>query len=532
MNYKRLIFLFLIIISQYAFAQTAYWRVGPTYDHLEVMNENLLKVKSGYHYGVVAYDGREIVPCAYSQITNWGEECALLLNGNKLQGIMTDEGKMLPLSDEYMVNLDTPYFSEGLLAVKNENGWGYLDKTGTLRIECQYVEAYPFKFGLAAVARTYKGQKYHIHIKPDGNMSRLGDGYNDDYLVFTSTFTSNSEGTFAIVVNNKDRISKRALDGTKLLDLGTVELFHKELKQLVLKSGEVLNLNDDWSLKSVVMSDGKMIEFGSKSDTPHVNPPDVSSIDSSISDDGKYDLRVMNKLVLLHQFDSVIPLAQNLCAVSLSGKYGILDIYPTGNLSFSFTNPSCEVSHHVPVDMKLHINNISSLFTSYRLDRADITLASGNKVNSIIVDDTICFEYLPPLNGAFTETFNVSYQISGLTYPEQQVTADFAYSPAFRIIWPTGNVSLDSRHNAVFDIYVENRSSIASDECEIIIEGKSYGKYYFKPKQKIQFQVHMEIDIQDEDSITKPVNVIVRENGCPDFKDRRNIVFKRYFINN
>lgn len=530
MNCKRFILLIFILISQYAIAQTAFWRVEPTYDQMEVLNENLLKVKVGDLYGVVKYDGTEIVPCVYSHITSFAEDRALLLNDNRLKGLLDAEGKIITLRDEYVVNLNTPYFSEGFLAVKNDQGvWGYLDRAGELRIACRYVEAYPFKYGLAAVAQIYRGQKYHMHISTSADVCLLGNGYNDDYLVFTSTFTSSSEGPFAIVVNTNKKISKRSLDGTKLADLGTVIAFDRESKEIVLK-GEKYYLNDDWSLKKVVGSDGRL-KFEHKPDNNPVYSPSVSSLKYSSGPSGKLDLRVMNKIVLSDQFDSVIPLTQALCAVSLSGKYGILDIYPTDNLALSMADASIEVSHHVPVTLEFNINTLSSLFKNFRLENAVVTLSSGYEVRGVIDGGVISFDYLPTQNGDFTETFKVSFMISGLSYPELQFTSDFSYSSAFRIAWPTANVSLDSGHNAVFDITVINRSSTVSDESEIFIDGKSYGKFVFKPNEKKIIQVSKLVDIQDEDSISKTINVVIRENGCPDYRDSRKIVFERYFIN-
>lgn len=533
MNCKRFILFIFIIISQFAYAQTAFWRVQPIYEQLEVLNENLLKVKYGEHYGIITYDGSEVTPCVYSRITPFTEGCALLLNGSRLKGIMSADGTVIQLRDEYMVDLNAPYFSEGLLAVKNTKGiWGYLDRQGEIKIAFKFIEAYPFSFGLASVAQIYKsGQKLHMHINAEGYISALSDGFNDDDLVFTGTFTNSSEGPFAIVVNTKNKIFKRALNGVKLADLGKADDFISESKVILSKQWKYC-FNEDWSLKSIVGTNGKIQKsFDSDSRYDMVYTPLVPTLESEVGVNGKYDLRVLKKVVLSYQFDSVIPLTRALCAVSLSGRFGILDIYPTGNLSLNFTNASNEVSHHSPVPMDIKITNLSSLFRSYSLESAKVILPSGDEVSNIVDGDGIHFEYLPSLNGDFSETFSISYQISGLTYPEQQINADFSYHPAFRVTWPAENVSLDSRHTAVFDIIVENRSSSASDQCEILVDGKSYGKIVFKPNQKRTMQITKLVDIQDEDSISKQVNVVIREEGCPDYKIQHTLVFNRYFIN-
>lgn len=533
MNSKRLILIFFIVTSQLAFAQTAFWHIEPVYEQLKVLNENLLTVKIGDFYGVITYDGNEVTPCTYSQITSFNEGRALLLNGTRLKGIMNAEGKIVQLINVYNIDPDSPYFSEGLLAVKNSKGfWGYIDEYGEERVEFKYVEAYPFKFGLASVAQKYKsGQKLHMHIDTEGHISALSGGFNDDDLVFTSTFTNSDEGPFAIVVNTNDKISKRALNGTKLSDWVKADVYNSESKIIEFKHGEY-RFNKDLSLRSITSSNGKVLKsFDAGPIDDPVYTPSVPSLQSEIGTKGKYDLRVMKKIVLSNQFDSVIPLTQTLCAVSFNEKYGILKIYPTNNLSLNFTNTSNKVSHHVPMIMGLEITNLSSIFKNYSLESAVVTLSSGDEVSSVIDDDGIHFEYLPSFNEEFTETFSVTYQISGLTYPEQQISADFLYSPAFRITWPTENVSLDSSHNAIFDIIVENGASTTSDECEILVEGRSYGKFVFKPNQQISLKITKPIDIQDEDSIARTISVVICENGCPDYKKQQTIVFDRYFIN-
>lgn len=527
MKYISTLAVIFLFLTHFASAQTAFWRVEPRYDQLEVMNTSMLKVRSGDYFGVIAYDGKEITTCSYTQITDFREGCVLLLRNKSLKGILSDDGRLIEIDGEYEVDLSAPFYSEGLLAVKNAKGyWGYLDKSGKVKVACIYAYAFPFAYGLAAVA----DGDYFMHINSNGEISYLGDGFNDDDLFFATTFTNSTEGPFAVIVNDKRRVFKRTLTGSNLASLGKLSEDIDLSTKMLLIASDRFYFNTDWSLKRVVGS--KNATYEDKSDKGVSYVPSVPSVTAVMGDSGKYDLRVKRKVVLADQFDKVVPLSQDLCVVSLDGKYGVLDIFPDRNLSISSSSTSYTLAHNIPIELTLQMNNIAT-FDNYVLENVEVTSLTGGKQKCSVNGEQIQFEYLPSLMGNdVPEKFEVTYSLSGLTYPSQQVSVGFTYDNAFKVIWPSYNVILDSRHNAVFDIAVVNHSNSSSDECEIIIDGKSYGNYIFSPNQRTSIQIRQLIDIQDEDQTTKNINVIVRERGCPDYKASRAIVFERYFINN
>lgn len=71
-------------------------------------------------------------------------------NSPYLCGYMDYSGNIV-IPQQYF---DTIPFSEGLAAVKNENGlWGFIDKTGNTVIPMEYESVYSFRDGLAAVSK-------------------------------------------------------------------------------------------------------------------------------------------------------------------------------------------------------------------------------------------------------------------------------------------------------------------------------------------------------------------------------------------
>lgn len=517
--------LLLLVFSSIAEAQTAFWRIEPRYDQLEVMNENLLKVKSGDSFGVVKYDGTEITPCSYTQITTFREGRALLLNGASLRGVISENGKLIEFTQEYEVELSAPYYSEGLLAVKNINGqWGYLDKSGEEKIKCRYQNAYPFAYGLASVADDH----FFMHIDTNGNVSYLGEGFNDDDLVFASTFTNSQEGPFAIVINSNYRMYKRTLDGRNLQGLGKMSDFDRDSRIIIGK--DQYFFNSDWSLSYVTGSSSETFEDKPSPESLYI--PSVPSVTAVADNDNKYDLRVGLNVVLQNQFERVIPLSRTLCAVSLRGKYGILDVFSEENLSVIPSVPSYSLFHHVPVEMTFQLDH-NSMFGNAVLENVEIRTSDDDVLECVLKGDSFTFNYMPYMTKNLeTKTFDITYSLSGLLYPLERVSVEFTCNHSFGIVWPSDVISLDSQHNAAFEVIVENRSKSASDECEVIVDGESYGKYTFRPNQRVPLQIHKLIDIQDEDQITKRISIAVREKGCPEYKASHLLVFERYFINN
>ena len=524
MNKSKLLIVLTVLISQFTFAQTASWLKTPSYDDLEIISKSLIKVKSGDYYGVINYDGNLIAPCSYTDITPIHDGCALLLDGSALKGILSENGNFIRINEEYFVE-DFPAYSEGLLAVKNGLGkWGYLDKYGDVQIRFEYDRASYFISGLAAVAKSYKNEygTYFLywHIDYKNQVSYLGEGFNDDDLVFATSFSESSAGPVSFVVNGKAKAFLRSLNGDKVgKALGTVrEVNHNE--KYINIDGKKYEFNYDWTLKSTV----------EKSYNVDLYKPNVRRVSAKQNTFGKYDLRVADIPVLTYQFDKIVPLSTSRCAAALNKTYGILEITEGPGVTINPTSRSFSLSHHISVPVTLYLDGVPSS-SNYRLEEAEITLSSGNTVKSYIDGNGIQFNYIPSFQSSTTkEIVDVAYQISGLWYPSEQMILEFTYEHAYNIQWPT-KVTLDSQHNAVFDLSIQNTSDTESDECEIIIDGKSY-IYTFKPKESHTFQVRMQIDIQDEDQVSKDIAVKIIEKGCPEYNDRRSVKFERYFINN
>lgn len=98
-------------------------------------------------YGVINYQGEEILPTTYSQITNLKEYFLLTVDSTPTF-FFTQRGHEIFINPTRL----RP-FSEGLAQFKDASGkWGYVDTSGQVVIPPQYLRSRPFSDGLALVA--------------------------------------------------------------------------------------------------------------------------------------------------------------------------------------------------------------------------------------------------------------------------------------------------------------------------------------------------------------------------------------------
>ncbi|MDD4074737.1 MAG: WG repeat-containing protein [Eubacteriales bacterium] len=116
-----------------------------------------------------------------------GEKVATL--GSTIQGTVFSEGFAVVVergSTYYYLNSvgqsaykqtfrDARAFSEGLAAVQNEDGWGFINTLGSFEIPAQYAQVQDFSDGYAAVLDKASGKWGYIDQKGEGKIEALYD---------------------------------------------------------------------------------------------------------------------------------------------------------------------------------------------------------------------------------------------------------------------------------------------------------------------------------------------------------------------
>lgn len=149
------------------------------------------------------------------------------------------------------------YSSEGLLCVKRNNKWGYIDKEGTEKITCKYYYASPFINGVALVQEKADGTYYFI--KPDG--SKLFEDEFADAELFDSA--------------GRALVKKSSGGKTQLIDKSGKTLF--TANRLYTGDNGLYLYRDDSDLYGVVDKNGEIVLEAAYDDLDFIELYSISS---------------------------------------------------------------------------------------------------------------------------------------------------------------------------------------------------------------------------------------------------------------
>lgn len=142
----------------------------PQFDQFEAFNEDgYAVVMQDRRFGLIDLDGNTVIPLEYERMGSWQNGCAFAFK-DRQHLALTLNGRISPID---LGIQETERFSEGLGLVKIAGKWGYVDSTGSLRIEAAYDEASDFHEGKALVV--YKGKQYFINQTGELNFRFKGN---------------------------------------------------------------------------------------------------------------------------------------------------------------------------------------------------------------------------------------------------------------------------------------------------------------------------------------------------------------------
>ena len=523
-------FLFFLTCGIGMSAQTAIWQVRPIYDSVNVLTENLLKVEKNGRYGLCDYQGNSVVDCLYDDFPHFKDGFTLLIQDGSAIGSVSISGKVTKFGNAYLLDMNYPYYSEGLLAVKYKGRWGYVDTEGNNVIGFKYRNALPFMKGLASVS---DAEGNFMHINKSGRISLLGSGFNDDDLKFATSFITDDKGeTFSIVVNSRWRAYKRDVNGRKM---GSFELtdVNVDTKQRILKSGKyALYFDSAWRLLRLE-SQGKVQKEYKISD--YLSPvyiPDSSILKPIKNSTGMYGIMVNNRICLSEQFGSVLPLDRENVLVSSEGLYGLLRMCLDETINVDLDTHLFTMNHLV----ECRINGAVHLSGTLSGKSIEVPSITYNEINMIIPDQSgtsFSFNYTPvDLKAGHRQKFQIKVKVDGLEYPPFNESVDFSHKSSFKISTPD-KVSLNENGYCQFYVYITNLSEQKSDKCEVYVDGKLVKTQdSFSGGQRIAASVTKRINMEDEDLKTMMLNIRVVEKGCPEYVDSKKVIFERYYANN
>lgn len=134
------------------------------YSWAEDFSNGIAKVKLKNKFGFIDQKNQVVIPIKYDQATSFVNGIGVVaLNDGFIsyKGLINSSGKLLtPIEYTEIRSL-----SEGLIAAKKNQFWGYLDATGKEVLPFKYYKAHSFSEGLAAVQNSFSSLMYFIDTK-------------------------------------------------------------------------------------------------------------------------------------------------------------------------------------------------------------------------------------------------------------------------------------------------------------------------------------------------------------------------------
>lgn len=167
-------------------AQTVVWQIPlSSYNDIVRISSNLFQVSENGKIGLVALDGRVVLPIECDRLSDYYEHKALALtndkHGERVVGCLLDNGEFHLFSKRYYTLNGQKFYSDGLLSVSDENNkLGYIDDAGNAVVgfDGKYDKIKPFSEGFAAV---FSKKKYSLIDKDGTSVHFLFDGVGEVY---------------------------------------------------------------------------------------------------------------------------------------------------------------------------------------------------------------------------------------------------------------------------------------------------------------------------------------------------------------
>jgi len=148
------------------------------FDKTAAFASGIALVKVGTMHNIIDSRGKLLLETGYERLVRDVAAGIIMYRHNAKWGLLSENGNRIT---EPLYDTMASYFSEGLLAVSNAIGAGYIDKSGNVKIPLEYQETYTFTQGLGLVM----ANNLYGYINAENDMAINAtylDGYSfDDY---------------------------------------------------------------------------------------------------------------------------------------------------------------------------------------------------------------------------------------------------------------------------------------------------------------------------------------------------------------
>ena len=525
---KTIIFLFCLCMAKIASSQTVSWQQRPCWDAVEMLGDNLLKVSEAGGWGVCRLDGTTLTPCNYSMITNISDGCYIGIDGEgKLRFIGDEYGNISSISGSWFVDMSSPYFSDGLLAVRDASGlWGYMNRAGKLVIQNQFRNAFPFHYGYASVCN--QGNKGWNFIGVQGDYL-LKSSFG--HLSFASSFTrfEGQQGPLAFIVV-ESKIKGGETKGYMVDIKGEIQgnVIPKEgVAFIELQNRHKFQCGNNNTSLEVDVNDMLEINYVSRNDRRFsCRPVQLEAFDFPYVDLGNIYVDgggiQYGNLVVAPQFQEVTPLSSELFLVKQADKLGLIKFRMNNALPSVSCQEGFKLNIFHAVEIPFMVSNSFEKIRAYAVDKwGDMGFFNINNSGRFSVP----IKYLDEEG-----RMHVGLEIDGILIAAEDYHFQVSFGKGFEVTGPQ-QASVDKRGRSSFNINIKNKSSQEAKPFDVFIGDRLVGHVdELQPSKSISLAVGMAVRIDDlEDSENKSVPVEIREEGLPRQCYTVKILFKKVY---
>jgi hypothetical protein len=516
-----------LILVFWAYAGTVYsqsvsWKQQPCYDAVEMFGNHLLKVEQSGKWGLVNFDGDILLPCNYTRLTDICDGRFLVLDGNNKVLLLGDSaGSTIKVEGDWFVDNAWPYYSNGLLVVRNSQElWGYMDKSGKVG-KAKYQNAFPFFFGFASVC---KNNIWHIINTKEETFAVTNGSFREKNFSFASSFTKIEENSPEAMVLISDKVYFVDVYGNVTGDIVSVEgvelssLESKNLFKCIDGNAFVeIGVNPIVEMTSVKKGSTEYRCYNSSVEKPFF--PIVREI--GVENDGTIKV---GELLIMPQFQEVIALAADRMLVKKDDKWSLLKFDLNEPAVGIILNESLnqEFSHNAPIPFQLK--------------------GKREGVRAYTIDDSgkMAFWDIDPESGNFYVPMNhlneegeavvvIGLRVDNVLLNPAIFTRKVSLASGFMVSGPKVVTVTKNDGKASFEITVYNNSEQDAAPFDVSIENVSTMHFDgLQAKQSVTISVDKNVKIPPlEDYIYKPIKVTISETGMSEINYKVNIKFAK-----
>lgn len=517
------IFIFVFSLCLNSYGQSARWLVKLEYENICPFSDGIAIVQSNGKFGYIDINGNEILPPNYENVYDFKEGVGVISSINdEVKYIADRHGNLKKVMPGFSLNPQFPYFSNGLLLVKNEEGkHGYLNKTGKLVIDCKFSWAHPFCEGRSAVSLNKYAIGQWAYIGTDGrvlinteNNFQWASSFQDDKAV--------------VIIKNKLAYINRdgkVLKNEELPKLTSLlERYDSFLGIIKCKEGQVFFRED------VVMD--KLVVNGDTTFFHKTVEEKKTALLDVYADNNKFGFRINGKK-LPAQFDNIKWHDNERAIVQSNGKQGLLELSQNDMLAVSFKSDTVYSVFRNPTPATLIVQNQ----VADELRDIEITFPDGSSqhIDKLKTNGQREIEWLVKpdrLNASKEIVVNIS--CDGIKHNPRSFRVFIMDKPSLCVTFPTDTFQLGETNKTTVSCSLINKSAFNADNVKVRFCNSISHKTVFEKEMSIDAESTVDINFsltskENKDHTRKLDILIVPPNNIPEIQNEKVIIIKRAF---